>query len=182
MMHERGKSDSPIVSRKPPNNAAEPAAEAGERRGLAKGNSLGGGTRRTQRRGSAADARDPGTSGSTIGQETAVPRAPAPCLRRWAIASGVRGMQSPSGRRRRWRDLGGLREGLGGQATTVLRRARIPHERLYARSTGLLTKKVNWVLDADIQSFFDTLEHGWLVRFLEHRVGDRGAVRLIQKG
>ena len=51
MMHGRGKSDSPIVSRKPPNNAEEPAAEAGERRGLAKGNSVGGITLRTQRRG-----------------------------------------------------------------------------------------------------------------------------------
>ena len=61
------------------------------------------------------------------------------------------------------------------------RPGRSPHEALDALSTGLLTKKVNWVLDADIQSFFDTLEHGWLVKFVEHRVGDRRAVRLIQK-
>ena len=50
MMNGRGKSDSPIVSGKPPNNTEEPVAEAVERRGLAKGNSLGGTTLRTQRR------------------------------------------------------------------------------------------------------------------------------------
>jgi group II intron reverse transcriptase/maturase len=61
------------------------------------------------------------------------------------------------------------------------RPGRSPHDALDALSTGLLTKKVNWVLDADIQSFFDTLEHGWLVKFIEHRVGDRRVVRLILK-
>jgi group II intron reverse transcriptase/maturase len=61
------------------------------------------------------------------------------------------------------------------------RPGRSPHDALDALSTGLLTKKVNWVLDADIRSFFDTLEHGWLVKFLEHRVADRRVVRLIQK-
>jgi retron-type reverse transcriptase len=40
---------------------------------------------------------------------------------------------------------------------------------------------VNWVLDADIRRFYDTLDHGWLVRFVEHRVADRRVVRLIQK-
>jgi RNA-directed DNA polymerase len=46
---------------------------------------------------------------------------------------------------------------------------------------GILRKKVNWVLDADIRGFFDTLDHGWLVKFIEHRVADRRVVRLIQK-
>jgi group II intron reverse transcriptase/maturase len=40
---------------------------------------------------------------------------------------------------------------------------------------------VNWVLDADIRGFFDTLDHGWLVKFVEHRIADRRVVRLIQK-
>ena len=40
---------------------------------------------------------------------------------------------------------------------------------------------MNWVLDADIRGFFDTLNHEWLIRFLEHRVADRRVVRLIQK-
>ena len=46
---------------------------------------------------------------------------------------------------------------------------------------GLLTKKVNWVLDVDIRGFFDAIDHGWLVQFVEHRIADRRVVRLIQK-
>ena len=58
---------------------------------------------------------------------------------------------------------------------------RSPHHALAALSVGLMTKKVNWVLDADIRGFFDTLDHGWLARFIEHRVADQRVVRLIQK-
>ena len=61
------------------------------------------------------------------------------------------------------------------------RPGRSPHQALDALSVGLLTKKVNWVLDADLRGFFDTLDHGWLVKFLEHRVADQRVVRLIQK-
>jgi len=46
---------------------------------------------------------------------------------------------------------------------------------------GIVRKKVNWILDLDIRSFFDKLQHDWLVRFVEHRVGDKRVVRLIQK-
>jgi RNA-directed DNA polymerase len=58
---------------------------------------------------------------------------------------------------------------------------RSPHQALDALTVGIETRRVNWVLDADIQGFFDTLNHEWLVRFLEHRVADRRVVRLIQK-
>jgi group II intron reverse transcriptase/maturase len=58
---------------------------------------------------------------------------------------------------------------------------RSPHRALDALTVGIMTKKVNWVLDADIRAFFDTLDHGWLIRFIEHRVADRRVVRLIQK-
>ena len=61
------------------------------------------------------------------------------------------------------------------------RPGRSPHQALDALSVGLLTKKVNGVLDADIRGFFDTLDHGWLIRCIEHRVADRRVVRLIQK-
>ena len=44
-----------------------------------------------------------------------------------------------------------------------------------------LQRKVNWVLDADIRSFFDTIDHGWLRQFVEHRIGDRRLVRLLMK-
>jgi len=61
------------------------------------------------------------------------------------------------------------------------RPGRSPHQALDALTVGIMTKKVNWVLDADIRGFFDTLDHGWLVKFVEHRVADRRVVRLIQK-
>src|SRR5229473_6188206 len=46
---------------------------------------------------------------------------------------------------------------------------------------GMVRKKVNWILELDIRSFFDNLQHDWLIRFVEHRIGDRRVVRLIQK-
>ena len=58
---------------------------------------------------------------------------------------------------------------------------RRPHDALDALYAGVLTRKVNWVLDADIRGFFDTIDHGWLVKFLEHRMADQRVVRLIQK-
>jgi group II intron reverse transcriptase/maturase len=61
------------------------------------------------------------------------------------------------------------------------RTRRSVHQALDALTVGILTKKVNWVLDADIRGFYDTLDHGWLVKFIEHRIADRRIVRLIQK-
>jgi len=58
---------------------------------------------------------------------------------------------------------------------------RSQHQALDALAVAIHTRKVNWVLDADIRAFFDTLNHGWLVKFVEHRIGDRRIVRLIQK-
>lgn len=55
------------------------------------------------------------------------------------------------------------------------------HDALDALAFGIKTRKVNWILDADIARFFDTISHEWLIRFIEHRVGDRRIVRLIQK-
>jgi len=61
------------------------------------------------------------------------------------------------------------------------RPGRSQHNALDALYTGLLTKKVNGVLDLDIRGFFDALSHEWLVKFVEHRIADRRVVRLIQK-
>jgi RNA-directed DNA polymerase len=58
---------------------------------------------------------------------------------------------------------------------------RSQHNALDALYAGLLTKKVNWVLDLDIRGFFDAIDHEWLVKFVEHRIADRRVVRLIQK-
>lgn len=61
------------------------------------------------------------------------------------------------------------------------RPGRSPHHALDALSAGLIGRKINYVLDADIRSFFDTIEHGWLMKFLEYRIADRRVLRLIRK-
>jgi group II intron reverse transcriptase/maturase len=55
------------------------------------------------------------------------------------------------------------------------------HNALDAVAVGVSARKVNWILDADISKFFDTIEHDWLVKFIEHRVADTRVVRLIKK-
>ncbi len=61
------------------------------------------------------------------------------------------------------------------------RPGRSQHHALDALYAGLLRGKVSWVLDLDIRGFFDSIDHGWLVKFVEHRIADRRVVRLIQK-
>jgi group II intron reverse transcriptase/maturase len=61
------------------------------------------------------------------------------------------------------------------------RPGRSPHDALDALAAGITTKKVNYVLDADISDFFTKLDHAWLQKFLEHRIADRRVLRLIQK-
>ncbi|TAW19082.1 group II intron reverse transcriptase/maturase [Rhizobium ruizarguesonis] len=55
------------------------------------------------------------------------------------------------------------------------------HDALDALMVGLNDRKVNYILDADIQAFFDAVDQNWLVRFLKHRIGDQRIIRLIQK-
>ena len=55
------------------------------------------------------------------------------------------------------------------------------HDALDALVVGIGNTKVNWILDADIRSFFDAVSQEWLVRFVEHRIGDKRIIRLIQK-
>src|ERR1700732_1788880 len=61
------------------------------------------------------------------------------------------------------------------------RPGRGPHDALDALSTAIKIRKVNWILDADIRNFFGAVSQDWLVRFLEHRIGDKRIIRLIQK-
>jgi RNA-directed DNA polymerase len=61
------------------------------------------------------------------------------------------------------------------------RPGRGPHDALDALVVGIDSRKVNYILDADIRSFFDTVDQQWLVRFLEHRIGDPRIIRLAQK-
>lgn len=54
------------------------------------------------------------------------------------------------------------------------------HDALDALATGL-KQRVSFVLDADVRGFFDAISHGWLVKFIEHRIADKRVLRLIQK-
>lgn len=61
------------------------------------------------------------------------------------------------------------------------RPGRSQHNALDALYVGLLTKKVNWVIDADIHGFFDAIDREWLMKFVEHRIADQRVGRLIRK-
>ena len=241
-MNERRKSDRPIVPRKQPNKAGQPAAEAVEGRGLAKGNPIEQNASRTQRRYSAPSALErvrqvarkdkkarftallhhvynldtlraayfslkkeaaPGVDGETWqhygkGLEENL-RDLSERLKRGAYrARPVRRVYIPKADGRQ-RPLGvtALEDKLVQRATVEVlnaiyerdflgfsygfRPARGPHHALDALYVGLLTRRVNWVLDLDIRGFFDTIDHGWLVQFIEHRIADQRVVRLIQK-
>jgi RNA-directed DNA polymerase len=55
------------------------------------------------------------------------------------------------------------------------------HDALDALTAGIKSRSVNWIVDADIRSFFDEIDHGWMLRFLEHRIADQRVIRLIRK-
>jgi group II intron reverse transcriptase/maturase len=61
------------------------------------------------------------------------------------------------------------------------RPGRSPHHALDALAAGIVGKNVNWVLDADFSDYFSSLDHQWLMKFLEHRIADKRVLRLIQK-
>jgi RNA-directed DNA polymerase len=61
------------------------------------------------------------------------------------------------------------------------RRGRSQQDALDALYVGITQKKVNWVLDLDIKSFFDKVGHDWVIQFVEHRIADQRIVRLIRK-
>ncbi|HEX4968757.1 MAG TPA: reverse transcriptase domain-containing protein [Nitrospiraceae bacterium] len=65
--------------------------------------------------------------------------------------------------------------------TRRFRPGRGQHNALDALCVGITSRKVDFILDADIQSFFDEVSQNWLVRFVEHRVGDLRIIRLIRK-
>ena len=61
------------------------------------------------------------------------------------------------------------------------RPGRSQHDALDALVVGITARKVNWIVDADIQNFFGAVSQEWLVRFVEHRIGDKRIIRLIRK-
>jgi group II intron reverse transcriptase/maturase len=241
-MDGRGKSDGSVVPEKPPNNAGQPAAEAVEGRGPAKGNSPGRNVLRTQSREGTPSAlervrqaaekerrqrftallhhvyeierlrtaylalkRDAaaGVDGETwrhYGEELEanlqdlalrlkrgayrarpVRRAYIPKADGRPRPLGVPALEDKIVQRSVVEVLNAIYEADFLRFSYGFRPGRNPHHALDALTVGIMTKKVNWVLDADIRGFFDTLDHGWLVKFIEHRVADRRVVRLIQK-
>ena len=46
---------------------------------------------------------------------------------------------------------------------------------------GIERRKVNWIVDADIRTFFDAIDRDRLLRFVERRIGDRRVLRLLRK-
>jgi len=62
------------------------------------------------------------------------------------------------------------------------RPGRSPHDALNALYAGIMTRKVSWVLDADIRGHFDGISHEWLVEFIEHRIADKRVISHIRNG
>jgi RNA-directed DNA polymerase len=60
------------------------------------------------------------------------------------------------------------------------RPGRNPHQALSSLYTAIMSQRVNWVLDADIRSFFDSVDHRWMLRMLEHRIADPRVLRLVR--
>ena len=240
-MNEHEKSDSPVLPTSPPNKVTRVAAEAGEGRGLAKGN-----TDSTTRpgRSSGPDVSNGLDRVREVARRDKDVRFTAllhhvDFSRLWAAYWAIRPEAAPGVDKVTWEDYGqdlegNLRDLLArvhsgayraspsrrvyipkadgrqrplGIATVedkVLQRAvvevlnaiyeedflgfsygfrpgRSPHDALDALAAGITTKKVNYVLDADISDFFTKLDHAWLQKFLEHRIADRRVLRLIQK-
>ena len=242
MMNERGRSDSPIVPKKPSNKVPISMAEKGEGRGLAEGNTDESNTSRTQSRSNVPSALERVRQAASKDRKQrftallhhvyAVERLRSAYfgLKRDAVA-GIdqetwqhygenlqENLQDLSDRLKRGayranpvmrayilkrdgrkRPLGvpTLEDKIVQRAVVQVlnaiyevdflrfsygfRPGRDPHVALDALSYGIMRRKVNWVLDADIRSFFDTLKHEWLLKFIEHRIGDRRILRLIQK-
>ena len=241
-MHDRGKSDRPVVPAKPPNKAAAAAAEAVEGRGPAKGNAAG--KTRPGRRAGHERAKCAGSRAPKWHEGTRTRGSPRSCTTSTSIACGrpigrCSPQAAPGVDGVTWEDYGqdleaNLRDlharvhagryrakpsrrayipkadgrlrplGIAALEDKILQRAvvevlnaiyeadflgfsygfrpgRSPHDALDALAVGIDAKKVNWVLDADIRDFFTSLDHGWLEKFLEHRIADERVLRLIQQ-
>jgi RNA-directed DNA polymerase len=77
--------------------------------------------------------------------------------------------------------LNAIYEGVFRGFSYGFRPGRSPHDALDAVTVGIEKRNVNWVLDADIRGFFDAIDHAWLLKFIEHRIGDQRVLRHMQK-
>ena len=55
------------------------------------------------------------------------------------------------------------------------------HDAINGIKHAVARGKVSWVVDIDIKSFFDTMDHDWLMTFLKHKIQDKNILRLIKK-
>src|ERR1022692_4201686 len=242
MTNGPGKSDSPVVPEKFPNNAGQPAAEGMEGRGLAKGNLPQQNASRIQSRSDAPSALErvrqaarkdkklrftallhhiynletlrmayfrlkkeaaPGVDGETwrhYGEQLEVNlQELSERLKRGAYrAKPVRRVYIPKADGRQ-RPLGvpALEDKIVQRAVVEVLNAiyevdflgfsygfrpqRSQHDALDALAFGVTQRRVNWIVDADLKNFFDSVSHAWLIKFLEHRIGDERVLRLVHK-
>src|SRR5882762_4618790 len=200
MMHEREKSDPAVVAVKPVNNAERSAAETVEPRAGAEGNASQHSTGRAQKRATVSQGleriRQVARQRTEEKFTTLLHHISTDHLEQAFLelkedaAPGVDGLT--------WRDYeADLEDNIVQRATTALlnaiyeedflgfsygfRPGRGTHDALDALCVGIDSRKVNFILDADIRSFFDEMSKDWLIRFVEHRIGDKRIIRLIQK-
>src|SRR5436189_289072 len=156
MMHGHEESDSAIVAAKPANKAERSAAELAEPRAETKGNADQQSTRLTQSRTSVSQALD---RIQKVAKEK----------KKEKFTALFHHINTELLEEAFFEFSYGFRPGRG------------THDALDALCVGIDSRKVSFILDADIQSFFDTVNQEWLVRFVEHRIGDRRIIRLIRK-
>jgi hypothetical protein len=157
MMDRQGQSDSSVRPGKSPNKAGKPVAEGTEERELAKGNSRQSTALRTQGRARVARGLE------RIRQ--AAKRDKGGEIYRRAVVAVLNAIYET--------------EFLG--FSYGFRPKRSQHDALDAVDRAPMTRKVAWVLDADLGGFFESISHAWLVKFVEHRIGGRRIVRRIQQ-
>src|SRR5216683_1011821 len=216
MMHGQEKSGLAIVAENRANMDGRPSMEGGERRAGAKGNTNQTDTRRTPSRASVSPGLERVRTAARLDKEErftallhhvdiALLRQAYLWLKREAApgVDGVTWAEYGQGLEEKLEDLHGRVQRAVVEVLNAIyeedflgfsygfRPGRSQHNALDALAVGITRTRVNWILDADIRSFFDTVSHEWLIRFVEHRIGDRGPpahgldpwgmVRLIHK-
>ena len=168
MMHDREKSHSAIVAAKPTNKAGATAAEPVEPRAGTKRKAEGQSTLRTQGRDRV----------SQPSRRTYIPKADCGWHTR---PLAVTALEDKIVQRATVTLLNCIYEAEFLGFSYGFRPKRGQHDCLDALVVGISSRKVRFILDADIRNFFGAVSQDWLVRFVEHRIGDTRIIRLIQK-